>query len=89
METFAVAVVCLLPCMEAHMAHMVPMVVALMEGVPMEAVHMEVAPMVAPQVVMALADMAVMAEQVEQVVVLVVGVQVLGVLAGIILMENK
>ena len=71
------------------MARMVPTVVAHMEGVPMEAVHMEVAPMVAPQVVMALAGTAVMAEQVELLVVLVVGVQVLGVLAGIIHMENK
>lgn len=76
------------PCMEVHMVHMAPMVVVLMEEVPMEAVHMEVAPMVAPQV-MALADMAVMVEQVEQVVVLLVGVQVLGALAGIIHMENK
>lgn len=76
------------PCMEVHMVHMAPMVVVLTEEVPMEAVHMEVAPMVAPQV-MALADMAVMVEQVEQVVVLLVGVQVLGVLAGIIHMENK
>jgi hypothetical protein len=83
------AVVMVDPCMEVHMAHMVPTVVAPMEGVPMEAVHMEVAPMVAPQVVMALADTAVMAEQVELLVVLVVGVQVLGVLAGIIHMENK
>jgi hypothetical protein len=65
---------------------MVPMVVAPMEEVPTEAVPMEVVlPMVAPQVVMALADTAVMAEQ----AVLVVGAQVLGVLAGIIHTENK
>lgn len=74
------------PCMEAHMVHMGHTVVVHMEGVPMEVVHMEAAPMVAPQVVvMALADTAVMAEQ----VVLVVGAQVLGVLAGIIHTENK
>jgi hypothetical protein len=74
------------PCMEAHMVHMGHTVVVHMEGVPMEVVHMEAAPMVVPLVVvMALADTAVTVEQ----VVLVVGVQVLGVRAGTIHMENK
>lgn len=82
------AVGMVVPCMVALMVHMVPTVVVPMEGVLMEGVHMEAVPMVVPQVAMVPADMAVMGEQVEQ-VVLVVGVQVLGVLAGIIHMENK
>lgn len=77
-------------CMEELMAHMAPTVVVPMEGVPTEVVHMEAAPMVVPQVAMVQVDMAVMGEElVEQVVLVVVGVQVLGVLAGIIRMENK
>jgi len=66
------------PCTEALMVHMVPMVVVLME----------VAPMVVAQVAMALVDMVATGVLVEQ-VVLLVGVRVLGVLAGTIHMENK
>jgi hypothetical protein len=84
----ALAVGMVAPCMVALMVHMVPTVVVPMEEALMEGVHMEVAPMVLPQVAMAPADMVVMGEPVER-VVLVVGVQVLGVLAGIIHMENK